>query len=356
MKKLFFISSFALILLLPACSLRLGGGGTPQAQKQADGGVFMSIDRGEAWSQKVFVQETAQGKQTISGTNVGFFTFHPTSSEILYLSTLENGLWVSENAGEQWTQLGLKIGYVRGFSIDPKDTNVLYAGYQNTVQKSTDGGVTWSVVYTNQPGNAITQVRLDPFDNRDVYATTDGGVMLKSDDQGTTWRILQQFPGENLKRFVILQSDSRIMFLVTAGKLLRSSDAGVTWTDQPTQSLQKVNALPVNDFTFTERTPSIMYVTSNAGLFRSRDGGATWNAVPTVIPASTVPLNAVAINPFDETELYFTAASTFYKSEDNGATWQTLKNVPSGRQFSVLVAHPRRPGTLYLGTLLVAKK
>jgi len=352
MKKLFLL--ILLPLALSGCALSLSRSSSTTAT--GDGGVFISVDTGDTWAQTVFVRQEAKGPVTISGANVGFFAFHPSASDTFYVSTLEQGLWKTEDAGETWQPLGLKTGYVQGLSIDTLDPNLMFAGYLNTIQKSMDGGKTWTVVYTNQPGQAITQVRLNPHNSFDVYATTAGGVLLKSEDQGTTWRILQLFQGRVPKKLQILTTDPRIIYVVMSDGIFRSLDAGGQWNELMTAALLKAKALPVNDFTYTEHSPSIMYVASNSGLYRSLDGGATWQPVPTVIPPSTVPINAVAINPIDEKQIFFTAASTFYRSDDFGITWQTLKNVPSARQFSVFNAHPRRPGMLLIGTFLPKKK
>ncbi|RJO59264.1 hypothetical protein C4546_02695 [Candidatus Parcubacteria bacterium] len=343
------------LIFLSGCLIQFKTSSSGSGQGSGDGGVFTSTDRGETWQQKVFVSQEAQKVTTIGNTNVGFFYFHPIDPDLVYFSSIENGLWQTKNLGEAWSATALRSGYVTGFDIDPKNPDTMYAGFQNTVQKSVDAGVTWETIYTNQPGHTINQVRVDPFDSRDIFAATSGGVLLKSEDQGVTWRIIQQFSGKDLKRMQILKNDSRIMFLVTQNGILRSTDGGTSWNENMSQALAKINALPVNDFVYTERNPSTMYVASNLGLVRSTDGGTSWQVVPTVIPPSTVPIQAVAINSFDEKEIYFTAGSTFYKSQDEGATWQTLKNVPSGRLFKVLAAHPKKPGTLLLGTQLVKK-
>lgn len=352
MKKIFLLA--ILPLTLSACALSFSTGSkTTQA---GDGGVFISPDMGNTWAQKVFVRQDVKGPVTISGANVGFFAFHPTTSDTFYVSTLQQGLWKTEDAGETWSALGLQTGHVQGFTQDASNPLLMFAGYTNTIQKSTDGGVTWTVVYTNQPGNAITQVALNPFTSKEVYATTSGGVLLKSEDEGVTWRILKLFQNRAPKKLVLLKNDPRIMFVVMSDGIFRSNDAGASWSETMTEALRKVEALPINDFTFTDHTPAIMYVASNSGIVRSQDGGATWQVLPTVIPPKTVPINAFAINPVDENELLFTAASTFYRSEDFGVTWQTFKNVGSGRVFAVLSAHPRRPGMILIGTVIPPKK
>lgn len=350
-KKLIII---VLPFILSACGISFGSGSA--TTQNGDGGVYLSQDTGDTWAQKVFVRQDANGPVTISSANVGFFAFHPKNSDTMYLSTLQQGLWKTENAGESWSQMGLKTGNVQGFSQGVADPTLMFAGVQNTVQKSTDGGETWNVVYTNQPGNAITQVALNPQNSKIVYATTSAGVLLLSEDEGVTWRILKLFQGRSPKKVIILKNDPRIMFVVMNDGIFRSNDAGTQWNELITEALRKADALPVNDFTFTENTPSVMYVASNSGIVRSLDGGASWQVVPTVIPPKTVPINTIAINPIDENELLFTAASTFYRSEDFGVTWQTFKNVGSGRIYKVLTPHPRRPGMLLLGTELPPKK
>ena len=352
MKKIIFL--ILITLFLSACALTVKT--NPTSSSGGDGGVFISADRGATWQQKIFVSQTQQKTVTIGNVDVAFFYFHPINQNTVYMSTLSNGLWKTDDLGETWVQTSFKSGNVTGFDIDPKNPDIMFVGYQNTVQKSIDAGKTWEVIYTNQPGNTINQVGIDSYNDQNIFAATSGGVLLKSEDQGTTWRILKQFPNKNLKRLIILKIDSHIMFLITQDGILRSNDNGVTWSDTMTQALNKVTALPINDFIFTDRNPSIMYVASNNGIVKSKDGGSSWVVVPTVIPAGTVPIQSIAINVYDENEIYFTAGSTFYKSQDDGTTWQTLKNVSSSRLFKVIAADPKKAGTLFLGTLLVKKK
>ncbi len=351
MKRILGLALVVVFLSSCAISINTGGGGAASG----DGGMFFSVDRGVTWEQRVFVRDEESGKVTLNNANVGFFYLHPEDGATVYMSTLEQGLWKTVNNGETWTPTPLSNGFIQGFDINAKDPKLMFAGVANTVQYSADAGETWNVVYTNQPGNTITAVRFDPANSRHIYAATNGGVLLESDDQGVTWRILYQFPGMGLERLTILQNDPSIMFLLVGGTLYRSTDRGVTWSDSIGQALGKAGAVPLNHFTYTERNPGTMYAATNAGLYRSRDGGASWQVVPTVIPPNTVPILSVAINPFDEKELFFTANSTFYRSQDGGETWQTLQNVPSARQLRTLLAHPRRPAVLYIGTYIPRK-
>lgn len=342
------------LLALTGCAIQFNSGSS--TPPKSDGGVFVSLDRGVTWAQKVFVRQDVKGPVTIGNANVGYFYLHPTDTGVLYLSTLESGLWKTDNNGDTWVQTPLKTGYIQGFDIDPRDTSIMYAGVGNTVQKSTDTGATWKVVYTNQPGSVIVGVRVDPFNTKVVFAVTASGILLKSDDQAVTWRIAFQLKPPQPRQLIILKNDSQIMYVVTDVGIYRSTDGGTSWNDSITQSLVKAAVGRVYDFTYTARTPSLMYVAGSSGLFRSADGGATWQRVPTVIPANTVPILSVAVNPFDENQIFFTANSTFYKSDDYGVTWQTLNNIPSTRQFTKLFANPGRPGLIFLGTHFVKKK
>lgn len=62
-------------------------------------------------------------------------------------------------------------------------------------------------------------------------------------------------------------------------------------------------------------------------------------------------VRALAFEP-DLALLYAATARDIYRSADGGLTWQRLDGPPAAGTPSVFVAHPRRPGELWLGTSL----
>ena len=57
----------------------------------------------------------------------------------------ENGVFLSRDGGETWAAVTAVPNprVVRALAVDPSNPGVVYAGTQNGLFKSTDGGTTW---------------------------------------------------------------------------------------------------------------------------------------------------------------------------------------------------------------------
>ncbi|MBV9009918.1 MAG: hypothetical protein JO354_12255 [Verrucomicrobia bacterium] len=89
-----------------------------------------------------------------------------------------NHVWKTTNlgpAGTTWTAMGsgLPDSSVNGFVIDPRNSNHLYAGTDNGVYNSTDGGATWSQYGTGLPPVAVYDLGIQD-DFRVLRAATHG--------------------------------------------------------------------------------------------------------------------------------------------------------------------------------------
>jgi photosystem II stability/assembly factor-like uncharacterized protein len=115
---------------------------------------------------------------------------------------------------------------------------------------------------------------------------------------------------------------SGALFAATANELLRSDDAGATWSQVslpgPRREGAAVEVDPVDH--------RVVYAETDAGLERSDDDGATWT---TILPTNRKTLK-LAISPADPTTLYLVQGSGAWvdywlsRSRDRGATWEQL--------------------------------
>jgi photosystem II stability/assembly factor-like uncharacterized protein len=102
-------------------------------------------------------------------------------------------LYKSVDRGVTWTQIqgGLSGGnpdqsFVEALVIDPA-TSTLYAVAGNEVQKSADGGATWSVIYP-PPGSASpapTGLAIAPGQPSTLYVQLEGSILATSDEGAT---------------------------------------------------------------------------------------------------------------------------------------------------------------------------
>jgi photosystem II stability/assembly factor-like uncharacterized protein len=140
-----------------------------------DGAVYSSTDGAEHW-QPVTLPE---------GTNApNGMAIDPKDSNRLYLTTWARaagqhgdggGIFLSEDAGKTWKQVLEKDRHIYDITIDPKDSNILYAaGFESSAWRSTDRGLNW----TRIPGFNFKwgqRVIPDPMDHNKIYITTFGG-------------------------------------------------------------------------------------------------------------------------------------------------------------------------------------
>ena len=192
------------------------------------------------------------------------------------------------------------------------------------ITRCTGGGTSGGAFCWAAPspqGNTLTSVR---FRNASTgFATGAAGTVLRTDDGGATWRVLNTL---GLPRPIGLARLNAIAFvdantLVAAGRnglLLRSTDNGVTWTEVavPNAATRELRAL---DF-----SGSVGVVGGNGGQrWRSTDGGLSW----TQVAQASILIHGAS--SADATRaLMVTDGGSVQLSTDGGVTWATRGSAP----------------------------
>ncbi len=198
----------------------------------------------------------------------------PTNDSIFYVGTGEGwgssvsgargaGIWKSTDAGQTWSQLPATTAYyfVNDLVVRNENGNgVLYAGlrgvgYAGTVhgtpsegiQRSTDGGVTFTQVAPNVPSQSFNYAIGDleiAADNRIWVGTINsansgsnrgGGRILYSDD-GTSWTVAYTKSGGKRVKIATAPSDSAYVYAIievgnSVGEIVKTTNHGSTWTN-----------------------------------------------------------------------------------------------------------------------------
>lgn len=129
-----------------------------------------------------------------------------------------------------------------------------------------------------------------------------------STDAGTTWSTVSLQGQVDFHR---IRANETVIQGLSAhdGKLLRSPDAGKTWTDLGTP--------PLFDFALDPKDPAHLIGTTQPGPVRSTDGGTTFEPIP------EAPL--LAFLAWSDPTLYAIAPDgTVQTSTDSGDTWTQL--------------------------------
>lgn len=152
------------------------------------GGIWVSSNNGTSWF------TNTDDENAITSLGVTSIAFHPSNPSIVYIAsgdgdgqnTYSLGVLKSLDGGQSWETTGLSwnITQFRTISkivIHPTDPEIVYSAGSNGINKTTDGGTTWTNV---KPGN-FKDLELKPGTPSTIYAA--GSSFWKSTDNGQSW-------------------------------------------------------------------------------------------------------------------------------------------------------------------------
>lgn len=324
-----------------------------------DGGLslFTSADGGRTW--------TATDHGIIAGDlRDGLIAQRPPGGgprrRLVALNTPLSGnpdeLYRSDG-GQSWMKVTLAPG--EPVTIAGAGGSTVLAGGEDGVLRSTDNGMTWTVLPSPQGVQAFRSDPVQPrypallaFQPDDAYGQL---ALWTSDDAGATWRrssdglpipcshiasvdVCPAFPAYAVDPFNPSRRwISNYEAYPLSPRIFVTEDAGATW-HLATSDLTRTLALAADP-----QTPGRLLAGRDGGLFVSTDGGLHWS------PLGDLPDGAVirqfAWDPLSASWYAATIAHGIYRSLDGGAHWTLLAGAPDHDNPTIAV-DPRRPTAL----------
>ena len=354
--KILFLTAL-LAIILSGCSINfnpgagIGGTGTGTT---ADGGVYKSLDKGATWGQKASILTTG-ARRNIAMVDIISLALDPGDNRAVYAGSRENGLYYSYDGGEGWQLAPYSNSVtVANVAVDPADKCSIYATTANKVLKSIDCSRTWSTIYfDNDLKVSITSLVIEYSNSNNIFIGTSRGEIIKSSDQGFSWKTLNRFGGQ-VDKIVINPANSKNMLVGAANEIFRSLDSGANWTSLR-ENLKNFNGgSGFRDLVIVRADKPTVFLAVNYGLLSSTDGGDTWSKIELITPETAAKINAVTVNPFEAKEIYYVTNTTFYRSLDGGKSWNT-RQLPTSRAGWRLLIDPKNPSIIYMAVRQVNK-
>lgn len=350
-----------IILILPlaltACSLSdvfLSSGSGNQA------GVFKSYDYGETWNNSGLIEYKGKRAVTINNLQINKIAIDPLNHKNIFLGTTANGLWHSNNAGDDWRQI-FKTGYIYDIALDAQNSGVVYISNGRNVYKSIDLGVKWNSLYwETREKYVISALAINPADNLTLYLGTSGGELHKTIDGGESWEKIFQLEGAIIKKILVNPKKNSIVYIGTSTSgIFKSTNNGDDWVNLkdnyfPTsrQDLEKrrerKGVTSFQDLIFDLTKNDGLLYGSNFGLIKSDDGGKTWSDINILTPANEVYVRKLIINPKDNSQIYYVTSNAFYHTFDGGKTWLAAP-LPTNYSVGALAIDPINTNVIYMG-------
>lgn len=279
----------------------------------------------------------------------------------------------TDNGVTAWTERGPSNvpGRTRGLIVDPDDAtrNTWFAGSAGGgVWKTINGGGTWTLLTPDLPNLATTVLAMANSNRNTIYMGTGEGFfnldaiggtgIFKSTDRGISWSILNTtIAFGDINRLVISPENENIVVAVTSSGIYKTSDGGVNWTHVLDENnIQDIKTNPINF--------NVQYAAQNSvGVWKSIDAGQTWslsnNGMGSLgrVELAVSPVNTNRV--FASAETSFGEGSKLLLSDDAGETWNQVNvefnNEPvdflggQGWYDNTLVCNPFNANIVYLG-------
>jgi photosystem II stability/assembly factor-like uncharacterized protein len=248
--------------------------------------------------------------------------------------------------------VGINSGQVGGsgridcMEFHPTDPGIIYVGTPcGGLWRTNDGGSSWECLTDMLPTLGISDIDILPQEpntifictgSRDVWWETYSIGILKSEDAGVTWTEtglhyeLQQ--NMSVHELLINPANPLIMVAATGNGIYRSQNGGDNWT--------LIKGGNFMDLAQKPGDPSTIYATNfnyyncGAQVYRSLDAGASFQAMNTGIVTSSVNRITIGVTSADPEVVYALCSNCtdnslygLYKSTDHGTTWMKTPNV-----------------------------
>ena len=353
----FSLRAFAPAALVAIALTGAGCGAATTTPTGPDGGIFITRDQGEIW-QQLKVLNLGAKQASIAGMGIVTLAKDPQDAKALYAGTVENGVIYSLDSGASWQSAGgLNAGRVNAISVHPKEKCTMFAARNNQIMKTDNCARDWSQAYFDpRTDKQFLSMVIDWYNPNILYAGTSDGDIVRSDNGGIAWKVVNRVDGAKVLELVMDPTDSRVVYgLVDRQGLVKTADGGQTWTPIRKELSAFENAQRSNRIVLDPLIKNRVYLISRYGVVRSDDAGATWTGLSLPTPPGSVEMRAFAVHPKDANRLVYATDKAVIWSLDGGQSW-TPKKLPSGRGASTfLYTVTPEETTLYMGTLPAAK-
>jgi len=262
-------------------------------------------------------------------------------NNLLFLAT-SNGVVVCQGARDEWTETSRALSGQRLTSVMARE-GVVLAGTTDGIFRSNDLGRSWKEASNGLTTRHIRWLAYHPDISDLEFAGVEPAGIFVSHDGGDSWRERPEIPplrkmhgwflpyssGAGCVRGFAFHG-SRAYAAVEVGGVLRSDDNGSTWRLADGSDGKPDLSGPPEPFIYPDvhsinahhSSADLVFAPTGGGFYRSEDGGATWELLYDCY------CRAVWVDPKNPRHIVLSPADGVDRSgrieltRDGGKTWQ----------------------------------
>ncbi|MBK7215038.1 MAG: T9SS type A sorting domain-containing protein [Bacteroidales bacterium] len=261
--------------------------------------------------------------QRTTGLNGGYVYDFTATSTHLYLGTIYNGIYVSDDNGDTWSNASNGLTKLQVSSLTHSGDTVFAAMQDVGVFCSIDHGQNWTTRNTGLTELSVLELE---FNGGTLWAGTNYGI-YKSVNNGLKWyKSSNGIPAD-------IGSDG---FAFSGNRIYAATNDGVYYSDNDGNLWQKTG--PGNDnpniWSILSNGPYLYAGTYGSGLYLSTNQGNSWSQMSGLAPAYIFSLT------YSGNTLFAGTQEGVFASTDDGITWIKKTNgMPASQEVNAIYAN-----------------
>lgn len=213
------------------------------------------------------------------------------------------------------------VAFIAPFALSYSNTSILYAA-SDSLYRSDDRGSNWFYPLNDalDSGNVALCMAISRTEQDSLYIATGpsanrGMKVQRSGDGGASFtNISAGLPDRFPRDIAVDPRDSKVVYIAFsgfgAGHLFKSTNAGSTWNDISTT----LPDIPFHCITLDELHPDTLFAGCDFGVFVSVDAGLTWDAMNLGFPDAVMVFD-IAYSSNDQSILAFTHGNGVFRND-----------------------------------------
>lgn len=213
-----------------------------------------------------------------------------------------------------WEPLGPSNGQIVVIRYDPTDPNIAYAGTDEALFKTVNGGSSWTRAHSGALAGRVGAIAIDPITPTRLWMAIDDDV-YRSTNGGETWTNASFGLAAGTITDLAVHAESPSTLLAGGTGIYRTTNAGQSWV------ASGLVGETVLGLTFDLAMPSLAYAAVLLdGTYRSTDSGLTWAPGGTCSCSAPRDLASVPSMP----GWVYLGANSGYRSTDAAISWEVI--------------------------------